>query len=43
MVIVVCHCEVTSREVIHGVMKGSRCCCPRSSDGLGVMGQFHYA
>ena len=42
MVVVHC-CEVMRREVSHGVMKGSRCCRPCSSDSLGIMGQFHCA
>ena len=40
MVVVVHCCEVTRREVSHGVMKGSRSCHPHSSGGSGIMGQF---
>ena len=43
MVVVVHHCEVTRREVSHGVMKESCHCHPCSSDSLGVMGWFHCA
>ena len=38
--VVVCCCEVTRREVGHGVMKGSCSCRSCSSGSLGVMGWF---